>query len=68
MSHMSSLYMVAKYGYIATTTIKSGVETLLWTKKIGNKLWKYSPFNTVKAERKVIVMRYDEQDNVTILD
>ena len=45
-----SVLMVIKWGYTATTTVKSSYETLLWTRRVSKKIWKKSPFRRHKTE------------------
>ena len=48
---LSSLFMIVRYGYSATVSVKSGVEAIVWTRKMGKRLWKASPFRRKRNER-----------------
>ena len=45
-----SVFTVVRWGYLTTATVKSGYETMLWTRRVSKNMWKKSPFRRHKTE------------------
>ena len=46
----ATLFYFLRIGFATTSSIKSGIETVLWTKRVSTELWKMSAFKRKKKE------------------
>ena len=51
---LTTAWMILKTGLYITGSVRSAVETTLWTQRVGKEIWKRIPFKKRKREKLVV--------------